>query len=73
MIVAILNAYQNLNYSTPSMNLISEFLNDHRDLKDTNLREINFKNSIDINNISYSYNEKSIIKNFNLIIPKNFF
>lgn len=73
MIVAIINAYQNLNYSSPSMNLISELLNDHRDLKDANLREINFKNSIDINNISYSYNEKSIIKNFNLIIPKNFF
>ena len=36
MIVAILNAYRNLNYFTPSMNLISEFLNDYRDLKDTN-------------------------------------
>ena len=73
MFVSIINAYQNLNYSSAPVKKIKEIF----EIKNTELKIISnkpiLKNLITIENISYSYGEKKILDNISINISKNSF
>lgn len=71
--VSIINAYQNLNYSSAPVKKIKEIY----EINNTELKKISnkpiLKNLITIENISYSYGEKKILDNISINISKNSF
>lgn len=71
--VSIINAYQNLNYSSAPVKKIKEIY----EINNTELKIISnkpiLKNLITIENISYSYGEKKILDNISINISKNSF
>lgn len=71
--VSIINAYQNLNYSSAPVKKIKEIY----EINNTELKKISnkpiLKNLITIENISYSYGEKKILDNISINITKNSF
>ena len=71
--VAIINAYQTLNYSLPALNRVYDLLGNQKFNKNEDHRSLKFDDKISLENIYYDYNNKNILNNFSLTIPKNFF
>ena len=74
---AISQAYYKIKYAGPSTKLIYEEFRSFDEnkakkesLKNDSLKKINFSNSIIIKDMSFSYNDKEVIKNLNFEIKK---
>ena len=71
--VAIINAYQNLNYSfTPIKKIKEIYEKNNIEFKKISNKPI-LNNSITVENVSYFYGEKKILNNISLNISKNSF
>jgi len=71
--VAIVNAYQNLSYSSAPLKKIKQIYEKNNiELKIITNKPI-LKKKITVDNISYSYGEKKILENISLNISKNSF
>lgn len=73
----ILQAFQDLSFNAPSINIINEEFKknsiDNDKINSKDVHKINFKDSININNLSFSYSNdlsKVILNNLNLEIKK---
>ncbi len=71
--VAIINANQNLYYSSAPVNKIKEIYESKNDEVKNNSEKIIFKNLISLKDISYSYGDKKVLNCISLNISKNSF
>jgi ABC-type bacteriocin/lantibiotic exporter with double-glycine peptidase domain len=71
--VAIVNAYQNLDYSSASVKKIKEIYEKKNDEVKNNLEKIIFKDLISLKDVSYFYGKKEVLNYISLNISKNSF
>jgi ABC-type bacteriocin/lantibiotic exporter with double-glycine peptidase domain len=73
-IIKLINASQLLNFNSSSVASIKKFIiNKNEFLVHQGVSTISFNSKIELKNISYKYDKKNIIQDFNLIIEKNDF
>ena len=71
--VAIVNAYQNLDYSSAPVKKIKEIYEKKNDEVKNNLEKIIFKDLISLKDVSYFYGKKEVLNYISLNISKNSF
>ena len=73
----IINTYQTLKFSHPSINLIDKEMQILKNIIHKNFahdnKTLSFNSNINLNDISFGFNDKKIIKNLNLKINKHEF
>lgn len=67
----IISATQSMKYYRPSVDIIYKEIKDNIVFEENNLKDYNFKNNIELENVNFSFTKDSnILKDINLIIKK---